>query len=360
MARRKIRTTSTFSLSFLDIMSCGLGAAVLIFLLLKHVVDDPIVNTVPKDAAEIDLLEEEIKIGELSLARIRNTISDISDETVTAQGLARQIQDEIEELKRLLSTIEDSADDDIPSLKAKIARLQAQKQKLESTVPQGNKAYEFTGDGRRQYLSGVKLGGENVLILVDSSASMLDESIVNIVRRRNLSDALKQQAPKWIRTLAITQWIVANLPLSSDFQILSFNDTVKPAFGGDINAWYEVGDRLSVSSNIQGVNKVVPRNGTNMQEAFKAAMSMTPRPDNIFLITDGLPTQGQGAPSNAARITGAQRIRVFQRAVRELATDIPVNVFLLPLEGDPEAAGLFWKMAARSRGSFLTPARDWP
>jgi len=341
-------------------MSCGLGAAVLIFLLLKHVNDDPIVDITPRDLAEISLLEEEIKVGELNLVRIRNIISDISDETVTAQGLARQIQEEIEQLKRLLAEIEDSADSDIPSLKAKIARLQAQKQKLESSVPQGNKAYEFTGDGRRQYLSGVKLGGERVLILVDSSASMLDESIVNIVRRRNLSDALKLQAPKWNRTLAITQWVMANLPLNSDFQILSFNDEVKPAFGSDINAWYEVGDRLSVSSNIQGINKVVPRNGTNMQEAFKAAMSMTPKPDNIFLITDGLPTMGKGAPKNAARISGSQRIRVFQQARRELLPDIPVNIFLLPLEGDPEAAGLFWKMAARSRGSFLTPARDWP
>ena len=95
MARRKIRTTSTFSLSFLDIMSCGLGAAVLIFLLLKHVVDTPTPNLTPTQTAEINLLEEEIKIGELNLARIRNTISDVSDETVTAQGLARQILEEL-------------------------------------------------------------------------------------------------------------------------------------------------------------------------------------------------------------------------------------------------------------------------
>ena len=360
MARRKIRTTSTFSLSFLDIMSCGLGAAVLIFLLLKHVVDTPTPNLTPTQTAEINLLEEEIKIGELNLARIRNTISDVSDETVTAQGLARQILEELEKLRAIVADTDDPLNADIPTLKAKIARLQAQKSKLESTVPQGNKAFRFTGDGRRQYLSGVKLGGERVAILVDSSASMLDDSIVNIIRRRALSDDAKRQAPKWNRTLAITQWIVANLPLNSDFQILSFNDEVAPAFGEDYNAWYEVSDRLSVASNIQGINQVVPKNGTNMQEVFRAAMSMTPKPDNIFLITDGLPTLGKGAPRGAARISGNQRVRVFNEARKELLPDIPVNILLLPLEGDPDAAGLFWKMAARSRGSFLTPARDWP
>jgi len=95
MARKKIRSTSTFSLSFLDIMSCGLGAAVLIFLLLKHVVDSPVPNQDPQDLSEISLLEEEILVGEKNLVRIRNTISDITDETVIAQGLARKIEEDI-------------------------------------------------------------------------------------------------------------------------------------------------------------------------------------------------------------------------------------------------------------------------
>ena len=81
MARKK-RESSTFSLSFLDIMSCGLGAAVLIFLLLKHVMDDPREPIDPQQLSEVRLLEEEIKEGELDLVRIRNTISEISDETV--------------------------------------------------------------------------------------------------------------------------------------------------------------------------------------------------------------------------------------------------------------------------------------
>ena len=114
----------------------------------------------------------------------------------------------------------------MPGLKAKIAKLESQKKALENTVPSGNKAYEFTGDGQRQYLTGIQLGGENVLILIDSSASMLDESIVNIIRRRNMQEDLKRQAPKWQRTTAIAQWVIANLPLNADFQVWSFNDEI--------------------------------------------------------------------------------------------------------------------------------------
>ncbi len=359
MARKKIRSTSTFSLSFLDIMSCGLGAAVLIFLLLKHVVDSPVPNDDPQNLSEINLLEEEILIGEKSLVRIRNTISDISDETVIAKGLARKIEEDIQKLKSLLEEIQPDSPVDVPGLKAKLARLEKQKIALESTVPAGNKAYEFTGDGERQYLTGIKLGGENVLILIDSSSSMLDETIVNILRRRNMSDALKLQSPKWQRTTAIAQWVVANLPLSSDFQVLSFNEEASQVFGDSMNQWYEVGDRISVAAAVEGVRKIIPEKGTNFHTVFEAAMKMTPRPDNIFLITDGLPTQGEGAP-NSGSITGVQRLRTFRSAIRKIAPGIPVNTFLLPLEGDPYAAGSFWRLAVLTRGAYVTPARDWP
>ena len=245
------------------------------------------------------------------------------------------------------------------AFKAKIARLERQKQALETSVPAGNKAYEFTGEGERQYLTGIKLGGENVLILVDASSSMLDETIVNILRRRNMSEPLKRQSEKWQRTLGIAQWIVANLPLSSDFQVLSFNEDVKPVFGKEINEWYEVADRVSVASAVQGVGKVIPEKGTNMHNVFDAAMAMTPKPDNIFIITDGLPTQGdKGAKSGT--ISGIERLRTFRSAVQKLVPGIPVNTFLLPLEGDPYAAASYWRLAIQTRGSYVTPARDWP
>jgi len=338
---RKIRQTSTFSMSFLDIMSCGLGAAILIFLLLKHVTDEPTVDSDPTLLSEIKLLEEEIKVGEENLVRIRNTISLVTDESVKAQGLARKIEEEIKKLKSVLETIAPDSDLDIPGLKNKLAKLEQQKKALENTIP------------------ALKVGGDNVLILIDSSASMLDETIVNIVRRRNMRDDLKIQAPKWQRTTAIAQWVVSNLPTSSDFQILSFNDEVAPVLGDDVNQWYEVVDKVSVAKAIQGIGKIVPKNGTNLTKVFEIAMSMTPQPDNIFLITDGLPTLGKKAAKSGS-ITGAQRYSLFNEASRELQSGIPVNTMLLPLEGDNYAAAAFWRLAIISRGAFVAPASDWP
>jgi hypothetical protein len=86
---------------------------------------------------------------------------------------------------------------------------------------------------------------------------------------------------------------------------------------------------------------------------------MRPAPDNLFLIVDGLPTRGEREPRSAT-VTGRQRVEFFGDAVKRLPADLPVNVILLPMEGDPAAAASYWGLAHRSRGSFLSPSRDWP
>ena len=51
---------------------------------------------------------------------------------------------------------------------------------------------------------------------------------------------------------------------------------------------------------------------------------------------------------------------VFEKALGRLPPGVPVNVILLPMEGDPMAPAAYWTLARRTRGSFLSPARDWP
>jgi hypothetical protein len=53
-------------------------------------------------------------------------------------------------------------------------------------------------------------------------------------------------------------------------------------------------------------------------------------------------------------------VQLFERAIKTIPRGIPVNTILFPMEGDPMAASLFWKLAVATDGSFLTPTRDWP
>ena len=49
-----------------------------------------------------------------------------------------------------------------------------------------------------------------------------------------------------------------------------------------------------------------------------------------------------------------------RQAVKQLPRNVPINIILAPMEGDPMAASGFWQLAQVSRGSFLAPSKDWP
>ena len=59
-------------------------------------------------------------------------------------------------------------------------------------------------------------------------------------------------------------------------------------------------------------------------------------------------------------MSGAQRLRNFNEAVARLPGGAPVHTLLLPMEGDPRAAGAYWNLGRATGGSMLTPSRDWP
>jgi hypothetical protein len=165
---------------------------------------------------------------------------------------------------------------------------------------------------------------------------MLDETLVNVVRRRNMSDAQKRAAPKWQRTLATADWLLSQLPRDARFQLVAFNTRTWAAADGSDGTWLDADDGAQVGRAAAGLRAVVPGEGTSLERAFEVAARLEPRPDNLILVTDGLPTQGRSRPG------------------------IPVNTILLPMEGDAYAAAAYWQLAAGTGGSFLTPARDWP
>jgi len=359
--RRKV---TPLSLAFLDVMFCGFGAVILIFLILDHATTVAIEAT-PNITAEINLLNEEVLQGQAGLVRLRNTVSDISFEVVTAEGLARQIQEEIDTILQELAALENSSVatvEDIERMRADVEALEQELLRLQASAleEEGNSVRQFLGDGNRQYLSGLFLGGQRILILVDSSSSMLDNTLVNIIRTRNMSDDRKRAAPKWQRVVKSVDWITTQLPITSRYQMWNFSTshaTLIPGSNEDL--WEEVADRQLLNEAIIELNELVPANGTNMEQVFRAVANMSPLPDNIFLITDGLPTINDRG-SNKALVTPAERLELFEDAVEELPEGIPVNIILMPLEGDPSAAAAFWQLAQFSQGSFITPSKDWP
>lgn len=361
MARRKF---SVFSLSFLDVMSCGFGAVVLIFLIINHATERT-VTTVNRDTlAEIRLLDYQVLQGEKGLAELQQELEErLKRLRETQRELAKidtDVKESTDDLTELdaetLAKVEDlnQLKSDIDTQEKELERLRAAEAESE-----GGNIREVVGEGDRQYLTGLKVGGKRILIAIDVSASMLDHSIVNVLIRRNQSDARKLAAPKWKRTVATVEWLAAQLPLESQYQILTYNteaDSLVTPGGVD---WQEIKGPEALGNALDTLRETIPADGTSLENLFTQVSKMKPLPDNVYLIADGLPTQGS-KPPRSATISGRRRLDLFNDATRKLPNGITLNVIMFPMEGDPLASAAYWSLAMARGGAFLSPSRDWP
>ena len=363
MARRVAkRRFSVFSLSFLDVMSCGFGAVVLIFLIIHHRIDD--------DAVEVDreLLSESRKLDYLlatgeenlvdlqqRLEAMRKRVDDARRRLLATTEERDSRRDDTEELEARTIAERESIDalkSDVQSREEEVKRLQAEEAALE-----GSRIREVVGEGDRQYLTGLFVGGRHVLIALDASASMLDSTIVQILRRRNMSEERRRSAPKWQRALRTVEWLAAQLPLDSNFQIATYN--AETTFALPERDWHAATHPTAIDDALNNVAEVLPAGGTNLEGLIADIAVMRPLPDNVFLITDGLPTRTETPPRRAI-VTGRQRARLFEDALKVLPKGVPVNPILLPLEGDPRASAAYWLLAVETGGTYMSPSEDWP
>jgi len=362
VARRK---TEVFGLSFLDCICCGFGATILIYMVLNSGASKRADKELGPLKAETDRLEQQVLEGQANLVELRNTFDQIRQQSATAQGLSTRLIDVVTQSKEELATFEH----DTIAQREHLNKLQADLRSLEEgakrlsggiksrEVP-GDKVRSFVGDGDRQYLTGLKVGGKRILFLVDASASMLADTIVNAVRRRYLPEADRVRADKWRKAVRAVDWLTTQVPRDAEFQIYVFNTKARPILSGTDGTWLRTRDG-KLEQAVANLRGTAPEGGTSLQAAFAAAAAISPPPDNILLLTDGLPTQGLTPPSGRT-VSGKERLRIFDRAMRELPRGVPVNILLYPMEGDPMAAPAFWKLAIATQGSFLTPSKDWP
>lgn len=364
MKRR--RPITTISLSFLDAICCGFGAVLLLFLILSHNSSAQRREATESLQQQVEALERQVLAGRGQAAALDVEISQAGGRRQRLLAESKTLSEKIAGRRYDLAQLETSSiarEAHVNRLKADLKSRDEELKRLEGGAAQraeeGDRLRAFPGEGDRQYLSGLKVGGQRILVLLDASGSMLAERIVDVVRLRNLPEAEQRQASKWRRALATVDWIATQIPARSRFQIYAFNERAEPVLRSAAAGWLDAGDPAVLNGAVEATKKIVPRGGTSLYHALNVINQLNPKPDNVFLVTDGLPTIDR---ERGARYTipGEQRLRFFNDALAVLDRSIPVNTILLPMEGDPMAASAFWRLAQVTRGSFLSPPEDWP
>ena len=96
-----------------------------------------------------------------------------------------------------------------------------------------------------------------------------------------------------------------------------------------------------------------------MHSAYEVINSLNPKPDNVLLLIDGLPTMDSPEPKRGM-VTGAERLRYHYAAIDQVPSGVPVNILLYPMEGDYFASIAYWLLAYQTGGAFMSISKDWP
>ncbi|HXC60086.1 MAG TPA: hypothetical protein VN645_12265 [Steroidobacteraceae bacterium] len=363
MRRRRVEV---FSLSFLDCICCGFGAVVLFYTVIAGQSGIKRIDRSDQLQAEVNKLEEEVLVGTRNLVVLRNTLQKTKSDTRLAAERAQAVLDEVssarEEALRVGATSM-AQREHINQLKSDLKALEAGTQRLQAgavkPAPPGERVRSFRGTGNRRYVTGIRITGKHVLVLVDRSASMVDEDLVNIIKLRNQSAAVRRTTQKWRQTLDIADWLSTQFPAGSQFQMYSFNTEAHSLVPDRDGKWLDAGDPRLLAQAIEHLRGLAPEGGTSLINAYSVIRTLFPLPDQVVLVTDGLPTQGKDKPTRRF-VNVTQRSRLFEEAQKSLPPNIPIDVILLPMQGDLPAPHMFWAMARETRGHILMPAKDWP
>ena len=357
MARRQ---TTTFSMSFLDVISCGFGAVVLFYTIIAAQAGLNRIEENTDLSADARRLEQEVLDGYKQLAELRNALESTETRTDSAAGRAKEILEKLRVTEEELSRYEHDTlarRESLERLKADLKQLEEGTRRLREIAPP--EAVPAPLD--REQLVTLRVDGRRVLVLVDASASMLDETLVNIIRLRNMPPERRIASLKWRQAVNTVEWVAARLPESAQFQVYAFDTAPRPVVEGTAGRWLNKSDAGQMETALRALRHTAPTGGSSLQNAFAVIGQLDPAPDSVILVTDGLPTQGDKPPLMRTLVTMEQREDLMQEAVKSLPpSPPPVSVVLLPMEGDPSAPIYFWRLARVTGGGFLSPARDWP
>ena len=340
-------------------MSCGLGAIVLVFILVKPDVAATVLNETSRLQADLE----------------------------STRNQERQLVDDIEKTRTSLSQVQAtnrSVDREIARMQSQIAAnkdLISQQSSRVAEVKQSivDRPIKKSGDviseekrGEEEYLLGLSVEGERIVFLVDSSASMTDEKLIDIIKRKSGSEQDRKTGPKWLRTRRVVHWLISRLPKSSQVSVISYNKDASFLGGA---AWHQASNQSALKKILQELDGIVPSGATNLHKGLLKVKSLAPVATNVYVITDGLPTTGQSRYAGlnpfsscssllgrSNTISGECRAKLFRQTILDTSRGFRarVNVVLLPLEGDPEASPNYWEWTAATGGLLISPAGDWP
>ena len=345
-------------------MACGLGAVALMFIFVKEATFSPLTESFKDEIIPLEdqiiTIDNLIESKEIELSNVETSIKDINFEV-----------SEVESRTEIANNVIDNLVDQNTNLNSSLEELNKKSETKYKPV-------------KKSYISGCNIEGKKIILLLDSSESMLHKELVQIIRLSVQNDSVKQNTEKWSKAKQIFRWMVTNLPEGSQVMLATFNKDLRIYPN---NKWIDSSNKVEIEKNILYLLNESPDHGTNLQLAFSKLSSFSSA-DNIYLITDGLPTlaiKPRSLKENIKSRSVSQELSLKERRIAscldEPLVDLQcrlnyfnafkdtykksfrsskLNTILLPMKGDPLASYEYALFSKETNGCFLTSSKDWP
>ncbi len=201
--------------------------------------------------------------------------------------------------------------------------------------------------------AGIALTGEKVVFLVDTSGSMelVDENTPALHKWTGVRDTLVQ--------------IMKSMPKLEKFQVVTFAEDVTIPLGKE-GEWIDYDAKTSPQQVHDALTKIKPSGGTNLHKGFEASFRMRKAGlDTIYLLSDGLPSDGDGLTPEQDRTIKDPNVRsvILSKHLREkLKKDwnrplagkerVRINSVGFFYES-PDVGAFLWALSREHDGSFV-------
>jgi septal ring factor EnvC (AmiA/AmiB activator) len=186
------REFNILSMSFLDAITCAFACVILVYMIITANFDTQHETKLAVEQAEVDRVKLQVIVGGRNLAQLKDELERLVERWATSRGVREEIAAEITRTREELESVDADTEarrEMIEQLRKDLALLEVETENATAAISPtdaGNRIRSVRGEGTRQYLTGMRMGGERIVVLVDVSTSMLDRTLVNILRRRNM------------------------------------------------------------------------------------------------------------------------------------------------------------------------------
>ena len=324
-------------LSFLDAISCGFGAVLLLFILTAKAQVTESEEEARQSRQAAETLQAAIRETEAKQKALDQEIEALDPQPDTNATSTAQLAAEQE---RLAKAVEDQAQ--------ALAALEAE------VEPTQEPAALDRPSADQSYLSGLRLRGPKAVILLESSGSMLASDAQNALQI--IQQGSGANAEKWLRAKAALRAVIAAIPKGTEVAIFAMGEATTALSGTGQNPYIDPYDNAALLTFLERLDNLEASGGADLAKGLATVNQLPQRASSLLLIGDGLPT----APApRGGNLTESDRVQLFNRAQTN-RPNAPFNAILFPFAGDPSAAGLFWRLSGSTGGITLIPDNDWP